>query len=99
MDDRFGYSVAISGNYAIVGVYLEDGTSNFTSSSGAAYIFQRNTSTGVWNEIRIFRASNLAPGVNFGTSVAISGEYAIIGAPYEDNNSTYTNNKTGSAYF
>ena len=37
-DDRFGISVAISGNYAIVGAYLED--PGGINVAGAAYIFE-----------------------------------------------------------
>ena len=41
-DDRFGYSVSICDNYAIVGAYGEDDAGG--TSSGKAYIF--NPSTG-----------------------------------------------------
>ena len=37
-DDYFGYRVAISGNYAIVGAYVEEDDVNGTNS-GKAYIF------------------------------------------------------------
>ena len=36
--DYFGYSVAISGNLAIVGAHRDDDTSN---GSGSAYVFRR----------------------------------------------------------
>jgi len=41
-DDQFGYSVAISGDYAIVGAIYEDhdaSEGNFLNNSGSAYIF------------------------------------------------------------
>jgi regulation of enolase protein 1 (concanavalin A-like superfamily) len=74
--DNFGFSVAISGNYAIVGAYLEDDTGGTTS--GRAYIF--NVTTGA-----LLYALNNPNGYStstalFGYSVAISGNHAIVGA-------------------
>jgi len=97
-DDRFAQSVAISGNYAIVGAWLEDGSSNQSDSCGAAYIFERNDS-GNWDEKTILRASNLGAGDNFGRYVAISGNYAIVGAHLEDGTSiSSTTDSCGAAY-
>jgi hypothetical protein len=42
-DDRFGISVAISGNYAIVGAYFEDDSDG--TSSGKAYMFAMDNMT------------------------------------------------------
>jgi len=70
---RFGYSVAISGSTAIVGVdYPNNG----------AYLF--NTTTGT--QIAKLTASDGADYENFGNSVAISGSTAIVGARYDDEN-------------
>jgi hypothetical protein len=86
-NDEFGYSVAISGNYAIVGARKETTDGN---EAGAAYIFERNTETDIWGgnqtthyeETTILRASNGTSGNHFGQSVGISGNYAIVGAPH-----------------
>ena len=88
--DNFGYSVAISGNYAVVGAI---GESNY---AGRAYVFDLTNG----NLIQGF-SNPSSPAVNdeFGHSVAISGEYCIIGAPY-----TYTDpvnsvgNNAGKVY-
>jgi len=99
--DEFGTSVAISGNYAIVGALNEDGTSlsATTDNCGAAYIFERNADTGVWSQKQVLRASNLGAGDNFGKSVAISGDYAIVGASLEDGTSVSgTTTECGAAY-
>jgi len=97
--DQFGYSVAISGNYVIVGAQVEDGTSisATTNNCGAAYIFERDGS-GNWTETKILRASNLGANDNFGWSVAISGNYAIVGAWSEDENNTSASFNSGAAY-
>ena len=73
-NDYFGYSVAISGNYAIVGSYGDDNDNG--DNSGSAYIF--NVVTG--NEIKKITASERPASVIFGYGVAISGNYAIVGA-------------------
>ena len=100
-DDRFGISVAISGDYAIVGAYLEDeGVSGGAtlSDAGSAYIFVRSGST--WTQQQKIVASDRAANDLFGRSVAISGDYAIVGAFAEDENASgsATLSDAGSAY-
>jgi hypothetical protein len=85
--DYFGYSVAISGNYAIVGAYYDDDKG---SDSGSAYIY--NVSTGA--QLHKLVASDGAGSDNFGYSVAISGNYAIVGTYADDDKGT----NSGSAY-
>uniref|UniRef100_A0AB38ZMA1 Glycine-rich domain-containing protein n=1 Tax=Mantoniella tinhauana virus 1 TaxID=3111543 RepID=A0AB38ZMA1_9VIRU len=78
--DQFGYSVAISGDYAIVGARSEDAGG---SSAGAAYVFKR-TGDNTWSSGTKIVASDAQAGDSFGRSVAISGDYAIVGARRED---------------
>ncbi len=70
--DRFGRSVAISGNTVIVGAYLDDDNG---SQSGSAYLF--DTTTG--EQIAKLLPDDGAAGDQFGGSVAISGTTAIVG--------------------
>lgn len=74
--DRFGSSVALYGDYAIVGAPFKNSP---LSDAGKVYIFFRNGTT--WSLQVSFTASDVAVDDNFGTSVSISGEYAVIGAP------------------
>ena len=100
-DDQFGISVAISGDYAIVGAVLEDHNTTggaFLNNSGSAYIFKNNA--GTWSEVQKIVASDRGANDFFGISVAISGDYAIVGAYQEDHDTTggaFLNN-AGSAY-
>jgi len=87
--DFFGYSGSISGNYAVVGAHGDDHNGNDT---GSAYIFKRNGTC--WIPHQKLTASDGAAYDCFGYSVSISGEYAIIGARYDDDNG----DRTGSAY-
>ena len=94
-DDQFGYSVSISGDYAIVGAYQEDaGTSN-VRNVGAAYIFKRSGSS--WTQEAKLLASDQQADDFFGYSVSISGDYAIIGADQEDAGTSNVSN-AGAAY-
>ena len=79
--DNFGYSVAISGNYSIVGAYLEDDAGG--SGSGKAYIFNATTGSLV-HTLDNPNAYGTSAGDFFGSSVAISGNFAIVGAYFED---------------
>jgi hypothetical protein len=81
-NDRFGNRVTIGGNYAIVGAFAEhDGAA--APSSGKAYIF--NVTTGaLLHTLNNPNAAGTKPYDQFGRSVAISGNYAIVGADSED---------------
>ena len=69
--DRFGHSVAISGNTVIVGTLNGFDT-------GKAYIFVRNGTT--WTQQQQLAPSDPVVGSRFGISVSLSGETAIVGA-------------------
>jgi hypothetical protein len=88
-DDLFGYSVSISGDYAIAGA-VNGGDE--VDNSGAAYILKREGSN--WNEETEITADDAASGDEFGFSVCIDGDYAIVGAPYDDDGAS----DSGSAY-
>lgn len=88
-NDRFGISVSISGDTAIVSARYDD---NIGQDSGSAYIFVRNE-TG-WEEQVKLLASDSATKDLFGWSVTISGKTAIVGAYGDDDNGDFS----GSAY-
>ena len=80
-EDFFGNDVHISGNYAIVGAFKKDENG---TESGAAYIFKNIA--GTWTEIKKITPSDGQAGDFFGYSVAIDGEYAVVGGHLEDEN-------------
>ncbi len=88
-NDRLGYSVNISGNLAIVGAPGDD---DGAANSGSAYIYTR--SGGAWSLTQKITASDPGADDGFGSSVAISGEFAIVGAHLDDDGAT----NAGSAY-
>lgn len=75
--DQLGFSVAISGGIAVVGAPGKDG------GKGAAYVFQQ--SSGGWTQVTRLDPGDGAAGDQFGYSVSISGDIALVGAPGKDN--------------
>jgi len=86
--DEFGYSVAISGEVAIVG-----GWAMYSSSApGSALIYRRTGA--VWSLDDELTPPDLPAQAEFGNSVAIEGDVAVVGAHFDDDSGSYS----GSAY-
>ncbi len=99
VSDKFGQSVAISGEIVAIGAVGEDssargvdgvqGNDNI-SASGAVYVFERNA--GTWSQQAYLKASNnWSWGAEFGGSVSVSGERVLVGAIGEASNATGVN--------
>ncbi len=88
-NDQFGGSVALSGNVAVIGARLVDDNG---SNSGSAYVFRFNGAS--WEQEQKLLASDGAEGDLFGLSVAVSGDVAVAGARFDDDNG----GNSGSAY-
>ena len=85
--DEFGSSVSIGGDTVVVGAPGDDGSSY---DFGSAYIFERDEGgLGNWGEAAKLTASDGAEFAKFGTSVSISGDTLIVGAPGDDSGSAY----------
>jgi hypothetical protein len=91
VDDQFGISVSVQGEIVLVGANHNDEAGD---NSGAAYVFQYNSETGLWDEQVKLTASDALPNDGFGTSVSLSGDVALIGA----NNDEPGAEDSGSAY-
>jgi len=75
-DDKFGHSVAVSGDTVVVGAPGDDG------SQGAAYVFQRDQGgAGNWGQMKKLTAADGNSGEVFGWSVVTSGNRVVAGAP------------------
>ena len=77
-DDRFGSSVALSGEVALVGAPFADWAG---VDSGAAYLFDINTGT---LRFRFLPDSGAPQTDQFGHAVAIADNIVAIGAPRDD---------------
>ena len=92
--DRFGHSVAVSGDVAVVGAYWEDSGG---SNAGAAYVYERSQGgVGNWGEVKKLIASDAEAGDFFGSSVAIDGDTAVVGASREGAAYVFQRNQGGA---
>ena len=89
--DWFGYSVALDGDTAVIGARLHN-VSGVGAGAGSAYVFTRIS--GVWGEKAKLAASDGAARDNFGVSVAVEGDTALVGAWLDDANGS----RSGSVY-
>lgn len=71
----YGYSVAISGDTAVVGAR------NTGAQGGSAYVYERNDADGTWPLKQKLSAADAEGGEFFGHAVAISGSRIVVGAP------------------
>ncbi len=74
--ERFGHSVALSGDTAVVGMPIAEIGENH--SQGAAYVFTRSGTT--WNFQQKLTASDGAAYDGFGFSLALEGDTILVGA-------------------
>lgn len=76
IDDAFGFSIAVSGDTAVVASYVDDiGTH---TNQGSVYLFER--SGGTWVQRQKLVSSDGAAFDLFGYSVALSGDTLVVGA-------------------
>lgn len=84
-DDELGYSVAVSGDTAVVGAIFAKGK-NGRSGPGAVYVFVKPADG--WKKMTQTAELTASDGATldyFGNSVAISGNVIVVGAPYHRN--------------
>lgn len=87
--DDFGYSVSLSPDTAFVGVIGDD---DLGADSGSVCVFE--PVGGVWTQVGKLTASDGEVGDNFGCSVSVGGETAVIGARYDEDHGY----RSGAAY-
>jgi hypothetical protein len=90
--DNFGFAVALHGDTLVVGAFNDD---DFGASSGGAYVFSRNQGgANRWGAVRKLLPADGARGDTFGYSVAVDGEFAVVGSRWDDDRGS----SSGSAY-
>ncbi|WP_169796535.1 hypothetical protein [Chondromyces crocatus] len=94
---RFGASLALSGDTAVIGAPHHAGI----NSSGRAYVFTR--AGGTWTEQQALAPPAGLPHDEFGNAVALDGDTALIGAQRDDGHGTdagavYVFSRTGSLW-
>ena len=87
--EYFGYAVGICGETAVISARHDQDNGQ---QSGSAYVFRFDGSA--WLEQAKLLPSDGEHDENFGYSAALSGNTAVFGAPYDEENGPYS----GSAY-
>jgi len=87
--DQFGWSVALSAGSALIGARFDD---DEAFNSGSAYLYNRTAQT--WHMKQKFTASDAAVNDQFGWTVALDDQTAVIGARFNDDMGI----NSGSAY-
>lgn len=85
--DNFGWSVATTGTIALVGARRDN---DLGQLSGSAYLFDLATG----QQIAKLLPTDSAPILQFGSAVAADGDLALVGAPFDDDQGSWS----GSAY-
>ncbi len=87
--DYFAHSVSVAGNVAVVGAKTGD------AGAGSAYVFERDAGgTNTWGEVKKLTASDAEANDNFGCSVSVAGDVAIVGSYRESTGGS----NAGAAY-
>ena len=101
--DRFGFSIALSGNTLAVGAPGEQSSAtgidgnqgnNGLSEAGAVYVFTRNKSQ--WSQQAYIKASNTSNDDRFGSSIALFDGTLAVGAPGEKSSATGVDGNQGN---
>ncbi len=74
--DLFGYSVSLDGDTALIGAFRTDDNGE---SSGSAYVFERDEANN-WIQQSELKAAEAEANAQFGHSVSLYGNMALIGA-------------------
>jgi FG-GAP repeat len=92
LQESFGQSVAIDGSTIVAGAYRAR-FDDPPKTIGSAYVFAETA--GTWSQTAELAPDDAAAGDSFGTSVAVSGGTAVVGAPFHE---TGGNTAQGAAY-
>lgn len=108
-NDFVGQAVDLEGDTLVIGASGEGSLANpddpsdqGASLSGTAYVFERDAQ-GAWLRVAFLKAPNANANDIFGSSVAVSGERIVVGAPFEasaspTNTSDNSASHAGAAY-
>jgi len=89
VNDQYGITISLAGDTVAIGAPFDDDNG---FDSGSAYVYSLNA--GVWILQQKLTTSDGAPGDQYGWSVALEGDSALIGARFDDDKGF----NSGSAY-
>lgn len=89
-NDQYGLAISMAGDTTIIGAPFDDDKG---FDSGSAYVYSRDG--GLWSLQQKLAANEGSPGDQFGWSVALQDDNALIGARFDDDQGF----NSGAAYF
>jgi len=89
VNDQYGITISLAGDTVAIGAPFDDDNG---FDSGSAYVYSLNA--GMWTLQQKLTTSDGAPGDQYGWSVALEGDSALIGARFDDDKGF----NSGSAY-
>ncbi|MBL4659788.1 MAG: FG-GAP repeat protein, partial [Alcanivoracaceae bacterium] len=89
--DEFGFSASLSNDRLIIGAHFDDSNGDH---SGSVYVFDKNGNSWNQSEKVLAVSGNRAANIQFGSPVSLSGNRALIGARFDDDDGF----DSGSAY-
>ncbi|MDA3923259.1 MAG: Ig-like domain-containing protein [Kiritimatiellae bacterium] len=78
LNDKFGYSVDIYDDIAVIGAPYNDYTD---AGYGSAYVFQDSGAGTPWVKVKVLKRNIGQLGYHFGLSVQVDGEFLVVGVP------------------
>jgi hypothetical protein len=80
---NFGSAVAVSGDAALVGASGFTGIFSYIggAATGTVFAFRFDPGSGTWSQEQELVASDATDGDEFGASLALAGDLAVVGAP------------------
>ena len=83
--ENFGGAISLSGDRLLVGASNDDNETVPAPNQGAAYLFARDQGgDGAWGQVIKLTAADGQANDQFGNSVSLSGDTALVGASYAD---------------
>jgi hypothetical protein len=89
--ERFGSSLAVAGGTLAIGAR---GRNERGTYSGAAYVFQQNPETGLWEQSQMLVGSDTTQQDEFGRGISLLGDLILVGSPLDDD----AGENAGTAY-
>lgn len=80
LDDLRDGSIAMDGNTIMVGMSGDASSFEDTGVKGAVYVFTR-ADDGAWSQTQVVQPASVGDRELFGTSLALHGDMALVGAP------------------
>jgi FG-GAP repeat protein len=102
--DEFGTSIALRGRALVIGAPYEDSngtspTNETKTDAGAVYVYSVAGGDVVNAPPNYVKASNPSDHDAFGTSLSLSDEMLVVGAPFEDSSASGWNGNKGDGAF